>query len=52
MQMWSQKDCKALGEIEHKPKPWTKRKPIVKREQWKTTWGVPKRSKGKSKAIR
>ena len=31
------KDCRTLGETECKPKPWIKRKPMVKREQWKTT---------------
>ena len=46
------KDCRTLGEIECKPKPWSKRKPMVKREQWKTTWGVPKCSKGKSKTMK
>ena len=31
------KDRRTLGEIECKPKPWSRRKPMVKREQWKMT---------------
>ena len=46
------KDCRTLGEIECKPKPWSKRKATVKREQWETTWSVPKCPKGKSKRMR
>ena len=46
------KDCRTLGEIECKPKPWSKRKPMVKREQWKMTQDVAKGPKGKSKAMR
>ena len=46
------KNCRTLGEIECKPKPWSKKRPMVKHEQWKTTCGVGKCPKGKSKAMR
>ena len=47
------KDCKTLGEIKYKPKPWTKRKPMVKREQkCGMRWGFPKCPKGGSKTMR
>ena len=47
------KDCRTLGEIECKPKPWIKRKPMVKREQkGGMRWGAPKCPKEGSKSMR
>ena len=46
------KDCRTLSEIECKPKPWIKRKPMVKCEQWKVTWGAPKCPNGGSETMR